>query len=1133
MRTNLRFAGAAVLLLTAALLLVPAAAADDEPAPAPAPAPGDEAKDPGPPTPERPDVTKLYVPFRDLEKIFQKEGEGVFLPYKEFRRLWELAHRLPEDTTKPPVPAAVRSAAYKGTVDGETIRFEATVEVEVLASGWQRVPLDYAGIGIEKATIDGKPALLVPTKAGYDLLLENPGRRTLDLVLRAGAPAKGDTHAAEFSLPPVPLARLSLSVPGTDTDVQITPRLASTTKSAGGNTELLAFLGPVSKVKLTWRRKPEDAPTVDPLVFAEETLDVRVDRGVVRSTFRADLSIRRAPITKVQVAVPREAVVLYVNGEGIRTWTRNETGDRIDVELRAPVREKYALQVGLERALPPPPIAAVLPLAAVEGMERERGFLRVQAADGVKIEPSATPGLVQIDLQDLPKSLHGALPGRAFAFRFPARPGETVFDVQALEPRVSAAHGNRIGIRPESIDLRCVAHVTVERAGIFGLEFDVPADLEVSEVLLRGAQLDDWTLRREEGKPSVLHVALRDRLLGKASVTIHGRSRIEISEAEGAPALKQAIPLVLLRGAHHVRGYVGVHIESALDHEVTKSTGLTPLDVGAPSACEPPGLPGEAARLPLVYRFEHREGGVALDMDLKRKAPTITCQVESWVRLEPGRTQMGAVLRYNVKFRGVRTFRFTAPLELAKRLHLDSPDLELIGPAAVELEPDDAPDDWAARTGEWTVKLPAPRMGDVAIQLVIDDRPETELQSGGQRMTEIPGFVPLELEGKNALPNTVHNVAVRRDALLEVDLQTVEGGEEIDARELPAGLHDADNFLAFRSYSPEHTLAVKATKHDYEPVADLVISHMHLDTVVPVEGRATTEAFLVVRNNNRQYLELELPPGASIRAVRVGEKSSSPRVGENGTVLISLISDMRKDQAFMVALYYDHDVERSGAAFEDVRLVTPVPIDVKSDILTWRVIVPGERQYTAFGGSVEPVDGYKSWAARALEGITSLLVSRPGAGPSNLHRLISGYTSPFTKRKHKRPYFEFQGRVGAGDVEITSVSPSFFLFWKLLHFAIAFVVARVFVKHGARFGVGPGAAFAILALLLLALLIPAGVGTTQTLTSMLIGVLLSGLISFFAWTSAGRAAAAMAESPPSETPPPSEPPAPAPEGGAA
>ena len=1156
MRMPSRPVGAALLLFTTLLLALPLgpipARADEDPAPGDS-APGDAPAPEDAPAPkedapaadeaprldgETPDVTKLYVPFRDLEKIFEKEGEGVFLPYEEFRRLWSLANRMPEDTSKPPVPATVRSATYRGQVEGETIRFEAQVEVEVLASGWQRVPLNYAGIGVETATIDGKPALLVPTKNGYDLLLEDAGRRTLDLVLRAGAPAKGDTHVTKFSIPPVPLARMTLRVPGNDTEVNIAPRLASTTKSAGGNTELLAFLGPVSSVELSWRRKPEDTPTVDPLVFAEETVDVRIDRGVVRSTFQAELSIRRAPISQVEIAVPKEAVVLYVNGEGIRTWTRNDEGNRIRVALRAPVREKYALQVGLERALPPPPVAAVLPIAAVEGMERERGFLRVQAADGVKIEPGATSGLVQIDLHDLPKALQGAIPGRAFAYRFPARPGECVFDVQALEPRVSASHGNRIGIRPESIDLRCVAHVTVERAGIFGLAFDVPADLEISDVAVQGAQLDDWTLRREDGKPSVLNVALRDRLLGRATVTIHGRSRISISETDGAPPLQQQIPIVLLRGAHHVRGYVGLHIEPALDHEVRTSEGLTPLDVGAPAACEPPALPGEAARLPLVYRFEHREGDVSLTMDLKRKAPTVTCQVESYVRLEPGRTQMGARLRYVVQFRGVRTFRFTAPMALAKRLHLDVTDYELIGPSGVEVKPEGAPDDWQATTGEWTVRLPAPRTGDVTIDLVIDDQPEAELKSGDLRRTEIPSFVPLAMEGKKPLPNTIYNVAVRRDALLEVDLATVEGGEEIDARELPPGLQNGDNFLAFRSYAPVHALAVDVTKHDYEALADLVVSHMHLDTLVPVEGRATTEAFLVVRNNARQYLELRLPEGASIRGVRVADRSSSPRVGENGTVLIPLISDQEKDQAFLVALYYDHDVERSGAFFEDVRLVTPEPIDAQSDILTWRVIVPGDRQYTSFGGSVDRVAPYRSWAVRTLDRLSSILVSENAAGRSNVHQLIASFTSPFTKRQHKRPYYEFQGRVGTGDVRITSVSPSFFLFWKLVLFVIAFFVARLCVSLGRGLGMGPAMVFSVLFLVLLAWLIPAGPGMTQMVTSMLFGVLLAGFFVFCGWMASGRRAAlaareAIASPGPEDEPPGGDTPPSTPAGGAA
>ena len=1142
MRTRVMLLAAGLVCVTLATtlaFLLPTALADDDPAPVmPAeqplapddePAQPDDAPAPEAPAPDaRPDITKLYVPFHDLEKIFQKEGEGVFLPYAEFRRLWELAHRLPPDTETPPVPAAVRAASYVGRVDGETLRFEAQVEVEVLAKGWHRIALDYAGIGIEQAEIDGKPALLVPTKTGYDLLLEDPGRRTLELVLRAAAPAEGDLHSAEFSLPPVPLARLSLQVPGKDTEVTITPRLASTSTSSGDHTELLAFLGPVAKVKLGWRRKPEDTPTVDPLVFAEETLDVRVDRGVVRTTFRAVLAIRRAPLRTLRVAVPPEAVVLYVNGEGIRTWTRSDGGGNIDIELRAPVKETYDLQVGLEHALPPPPVAPLLPFAALEGMERERGFLRVQAADGVKIEPRKTTGLVQIDLHDLPKELQGATPGRAFGFRYPTRPGETVFDVQALEPRVSATHGNRIGVRPESLDVRCVADITVERAGIFALEFDVPADLDISDVALQGAELDDWTLERVAGKPSILRVALRDRLLGRATATIFGRTRIEISEVDGAPAVNLAMPLVLLRGAHHVRGFVGVHVDPALDHNVTDSTGLTPLDANAPAACDPPALPGEAAALPLVYRFEHREGAIALSYELKRKAPTITCAVESWVKLEPGKTRMGAVLRYDVAFRGVRTFRFRAALELAKRLHLEDTSLELLGPS-----PESPEGEQPGARGIWTIQLPAPRTGPVVVSLVLDDRPEKELESGGSRVAAIPSFVPLTAE-EQPLPNVVYHVAVRRDPLLEVELTQGLLGEEIDSRELPAALADDGNFLAFRSYNPDYQIVVRVTKHDYEPVADLVVSHMHLDTVVPPEGRATTEAFLVVRNNGRQNLEIELPAGASIRAVRVGDKTETPRKGENGTVRIPLLSNMRKDRAFLIALYFDHDVDRGGALFETVRLASPIPKDVKSDILTWRVFVPAERTYTSFGGSVEPVKEDASWAYRTLYGLTAILDSAPGAEPTDIAALIDSYESPFTDRRHSAPHLDFQGRVGTGTVEISSAAPGFFLFWKLLWFAVALVVARWLVGWCVRRKLGRGLAFLVPALVLLALLVPAGPGATQVYTAMFLAVLLSGGLSLLAWYAAGRHAvrATAAAAAPIGPAPSAAPPAGGSEGGA-
>ncbi|MDJ0523203.1 MAG: hypothetical protein QNJ90_14125, partial [Planctomycetota bacterium] len=345
--------------------------------------------------------------------------------------------------------------------------------------------------------------------------------------------------------------------------------------------------------------------------------------------------------------------------------------------------------------------------------------------------------------------------------------------------------------------------------------------------------------------------------------------------------------------------------------------------------------------------------------------------------------------------------------------------------------------------------------------------------------------------------------------------------------------------LAFRSYAPEHALGVQVTKHDYEPVADLVVSHMHLDTVVPVEGRATTEAFLVVRNNDRQSMELQLPPGASIRAVRVGGKSETPRVGSEGTVLIPLYSGRAKDEAFIVALYFDHDVERSGAGFETVRLVTPVPVGVKSDILTWRVILPEDRVYTSFGGSAMLVDAPRSWAARALEGLTSI-VSKPDASQRlDVRRLIRGFKSPFTDRQHKGRQFEFQGRVGTGDVEIGSAGRGFFLLWKLLWLVVAFVATRFLVSFASRLGIGASVAVAVPLLVLLALMIPAGPGLTQVLTSMFVAVLLGGAVSLVSWYASGRREAralaaeqaAAAEDEPE--PPADDGPTPAPEGGAA
>lgn len=752
--------------------------------------------------------------------------------------------------------------------------------------------------------------------------------------------------------------------------------------------------------------------------------------------------------------------------------------------------------MGLERAVKDLPAESFLPLVGVEGLERETGFVRLRTAEGVKVDPRATPGLVQVDLTALPDPLKGATPGKAFGWRHSGRPGAVTAAVEALVPRVSATVGNRVGLRPEGIEVRAVAQVLVERAGIFGVEFDVPGTLEIADVTVKGAEMDDWTRVPGPAGAVILKVAFRDRLLGTATITIAGRVPLVVPEEDGKEATLD-VPLARVRGAQHVRGYLALHADPALDRRETARVGLTALEAAAPAAIEPPGLPG--VPLPLVGRHEHREGPPSLGLALKRKAATVTGAVETALRLEPDRTKLDVRLVWQVQFRGVDTFRFRGPADLAGRVHLGPKQvgMDLLDPVP-EAKPEGAPADWKPTRTTWTLKLAAQRQGRIDAILVVDDLPEAPLVAGASRQVAVPVFVPLGPDGK-PLGNVTLHAAVRRDPLLEVATERVERGEEIDARELAGvtALAAPETFLAFRSYDPEHVVVLRVTKHEYEPVAEVVIAHQHLNTVIPAEGRATTEAFLVVRNNDRQYLELRLPAGSNIRAVSVDGKSETPRRGEDGTVSIPLLANLGKDQAFVVAFAFDHDVERGGLFFQTVRVASPVPLRVTSDLLTWRVYVPKEREITAFGGDLRRTEGRGSWAFELLSDVTGILRRAPSGTPIDLRRMVDDLEkgSPFQVQADGTAYL-FSNRTGTGSVSLSSVNPTGFLLLRLALLVGAFFGGRLLARALAGRRRGAWIAFLAPFLAILLLLLPAGPGMTAVLTAMLLGVLLSGAVSY-------------------------------------
>ena len=65
----------------------------------------------------------IYVPFEKLEQVFEKQGRGVFLPYREFLEMWNKLN-LPEKlkNTEPPVEGVLAGRELRGTRSRGTSR---------------------------------------------------------------------------------------------------------------------------------------------------------------------------------------------------------------------------------------------------------------------------------------------------------------------------------------------------------------------------------------------------------------------------------------------------------------------------------------------------------------------------------------------------------------------------------------------------------------------------------------------------------------------------------------------------------------------------------------------------------------------------------------------------------------------------------------------------------------------------------------------------------------------------------------------------------------------------------------------------------------------------------------------------
>ena len=177
----------------------------------------------------------IYIPYDKLKDVFEREGRGVFLPYEQFQKLWHEA-RSANSLSKPdspPVDVILVSAENTATIEKEVMVVRASISVELLRTGWQKIPLRLNDVAIMMATVDKELARIVHDPAtGYSLLFQNnetkPTRIQVELEYAKAYDKTPGQNSVSIMAPQAPVNRWLIRIPDSGVKVQVEPMLATT-----------------------------------------------------------------------------------------------------------------------------------------------------------------------------------------------------------------------------------------------------------------------------------------------------------------------------------------------------------------------------------------------------------------------------------------------------------------------------------------------------------------------------------------------------------------------------------------------------------------------------------------------------------------------------------------------------------------------------------------------------------------------------------------------------------------------------------------------------------------------------------------------------------------------------------------
>ena len=924
-------AGATAAIAAAVLATLPDPASADQP--------GDPAKATGEPV-------RVVVPFDPSLPVDQQPQRPVYLDRATFERLWNAAADPAADpasdeaTAATALPHGIGTAAlarYEVELDDQRVRFHGQLQVAA-TEPWTRWPLKLGELPLTSLTINGLPARL---RDGH-VLLEHEGLHTIEFSLET-APERGWQTLTQ-PLPAAHSAGLSIRAgAGWASGLEVNDGVPLLEEALDdGGRSWTGALGAAGSLKLT--RLPETrVAAMRPVASAELHGHLSVDPRQTNYQGRVSYRFPGGRQDRFTIDLDADWDVHSFRIENLRGWTVEPQQDglrRFVIELAEPVADEFRLNFSLQ---PGEPLMLPADGTAVELSEPR---IRIGAARSERRLDVSTAASVQgsVRQQDAPGwrrvPADPATPDRravgAFVNDGAAPPLAVELSWQPLDRELESSFVFQIG--RDQLETIAILQFRQDARDLVTAILPLPSEAVVQEV--QGERLAEW-------------VRVGDDLLLRFDPGTRGATAVMVylSQPVTDPGTVRLQPLEV-RDWPSAGGRVRVVAHAAAEVLIDSEPGGGPVD----------DLPTEAAAgddimvvAPLETKrvLEFGEDG----FDLGARISGLEPQVEAgWVQLVEARdgfAELRALVQLDVRRGAMESVRLHLPVGL--------PTAAITGPLVREvrrLEPADADDDDDAAPGTdiYEVSLQRDVLDftrlEVSLELpyALAGGHGGDVQTTGRELElPLPEVEAAAVGGRYLLVSLATQDEVR---MVAPEARPVPAA---DVPYLPDG-RDSERVLAF---APGPVAArLEISELSTTAGSEAVVTLAELTSAIRENGDIWTRATYRLLNRSRQFLPVELPPGAELISVRVdgvGVRADRGTVDGTAVVLVPLIQADPGQVAYPVEVTYRQSTGRRLGRRAQPVLDDPNLPGISVQRTVWSVWLPEDYRLTDRDGNMEPV----------------------------------------------------------------------------------------------------------------------------------------------------------------------------------